>query len=189
MPPLEWYGDPFWAPDSQSIAFQTVSGLMKNAGTKRFTGVGYRPCRPAEAAGATKALFFARALTRLQVASAYTVLQRREEKRFTLRFPDSRRVAITTPSFFPAGMISCLCSSPRRTQQKPELFIATLRDGKAIDPRLLFSNDTAAAFTSAGGGRILFVRNDNLYAQKLDVKARHLISDPELVQERVASNI
>jgi serine/threonine protein kinase len=29
MPPFAWYGDPFWAPDSKSIAFQTVSGLMK----------------------------------------------------------------------------------------------------------------------------------------------------------------
>ena len=44
------------------------------------------------------------------------------------------------------------------------MFIATLRDRKAIDPQLLFGNDTAAAFTTAGGGRILFVRNDNLYA-------------------------
>ena len=63
-----------------------------------------------------------------------------------------------------------------------------MRDGKAVDPRLLFSNDTSAKFTSAGGGRILFVRNDNLYAQKLDVKGRHLVGDPELVQERVVSN-
>jgi hypothetical protein len=53
---------------------------------------------------------------------------------------------------------------------------------------LLFSNDTSAVFTSAGGGRILFVRNDNLYAHKFDVRGRRLTGDPELIQERVASN-
>ena len=41
---------------------------------------------------------------------------------------------------------------------------------------------------AAGGGRILFVRNDNLYAQTLNRTARTLEGEPELIQQRVASS-
>src|SRR5436190_10824792 len=49
-------------------------------------------------------------------------------------------------------------------------------------------NATAARYTSAGGGRILFVRNDNLYAQTLNRTARKLEGEPKLVQQSVASS-
>ena len=49
-------------------------------------------------------------------------------------------------------------------------------------------NATAARYTPAGGGRILFVRNDNLYAQTLNRTARKLEDEPELVQQSVASS-
>jgi len=68
-----------------------------------------------------------------------------------------------------------------------EVYLATLRDGKAINAVLLMKNDTAASYTPAGGGRILFVRNDNLYSQKLDLRARKLVGDAELLQPGVAS--
>jgi hypothetical protein len=49
-------------------------------------------------------------------------------------------------------------------------------------------NATAARYTPAGGGRILFVRNDNLYAQALNRTTRRLEGEPELIQQRVASS-
>jgi serine/threonine protein kinase len=75
-----------------------------------------------------------------------------------------------------------------RTREESEIYLATLRDGRAADPVLLMKNATAARYTPAGGGRILFVRNDNLYAQKLNRTARKLEGEPELVQQRVASS-
>jgi hypothetical protein len=48
-------------------------------------------------------------------------------------------------------------------------------------------NPTAAHFTPAGGGRILFVHNDNLYSRRLNVKERKLEGDAELVQQGVAT--
>jgi hypothetical protein len=69
-----------------------------------------------------------------------------------------------------------------------EIYLATLRDGRAVDPVLLMQNATAARYTPAGGGRLLFVRNDNLYAQTLNRAARKLEGEPELVQQRVASS-
>ncbi len=69
-----------------------------------------------------------------------------------------------------------------------EIYLATLRDGRAADPVLLVKNATTARYTPAGGGRILFVRNDNLYAQRLNRTARKLDGEPELVQQHVASS-
>src|SRR4029077_12349878 len=77
------------------------------------------------------------------------------------------------------------------TAMKPEesgIYFATLRDGRVADPVLLMKNGTAARYTPAGGGRILFVRNDNLYAQTLNRTARRLEGTPELIQQRVASS-
>ncbi|MGH9593610.1 MAG: TolB family protein, partial [Bryobacteraceae bacterium] len=68
------------------------------------------------------------------------------------------------------------------------IYLATLRDGTAVDPVLLMRNDTAASFTPAGGGRVVFVRDDNLYAQKLNRTARKLEGAPELIERGVASS-
>jgi len=46
----------------------------------------------------------------------------------------------------------------------------------------------AVRYTPAGGGRVLFVRNDNLYAQTLNRTRRTLEGEPELIQQRVASS-
>jgi hypothetical protein len=72
--------------------------------------------------------------------------------------------------------------------EESEIYLATLRDGRAADPVLLMKNSTAVGYAPAGGGRILFVRNDNLYAQTLNRTTRTLEGEPELMQPRVASS-
>jgi serine/threonine protein kinase/Tol biopolymer transport system component len=67
------------------------------------------------------------------------------------------------------------------------IYLATFRDGKLLNPSLLFKNSTAARYTPAGGGRILFVRGDNLYWQKLNRSARRLTGEPVLIVQGVAS--
>ena len=64
---------------------------------------------------------------------------------------------------------------------------ASLRDGKASDPVLLMKKDTMVHYTPSGGGRVLFVRDNNLYAQKLNVAKRTLEAEPELLERGVAS--
>jgi hypothetical protein len=71
--------------------------------------------------------------------------------------------------------------------QDAEIFLATLKNEKVINPVRLMQNRTVAHYTPAGGGRVLFVRNDNLYAQRLNLKERKLEGDAELVQQNVAS--
>jgi len=90
------------------------------------------------------------------------------------------------PEFLPGGEEFLV--SVERKLEPSEVYLATLRDGRAVDPVLLMKNATAARYTPAGGGRLLFVRNDNLYAQTLNRAARTLEGEPELIQQRVASS-
>ena len=91
------------------------------------------------------------------------------------------------PEFLP-GSEDFLVVRAAANIEESEIYLATLRDGRAADPVLLMKNATAARYTPAGGGRILFVRNDNLYAQTLDRTTRTLKGGPELIQQRVASS-
>jgi hypothetical protein len=96
---------------------------------------------------------------------------------------------LTWPEFLPDSEdFLVLSGSVARGIDQSEIYLATLRDGRAADPVLLMKNATAARYTPAGGGRLLFVRNDNLYAQTLNRPARKLEGEPELVQQGVASS-
>ena len=68
------------------------------------------------------------------------------------------------------------------------IYLATLGEGTLSNPVLLMKNQTMARYTPSGGGRVLFVRNDNLYAQKLNREARKLEGEPELLEQGVASS-
>ena len=187
MPPLEWYGDAFWAPDSKSLAFPTVSGVLKMQvpnGAPEF--VTAHAAGRGGSWGEKGVMLFAGRDTSPGGIGLYGVPVA-GGKAFPIKVPGLKEGRYYNPEFLPGGDDFLFVFSPSDSAGT-QLYIATIRDGKAVDPRLLFSNDTSAAFTSAGGGHILFVRNDNLYAQKFDVRGRHLIGDPELVQERVASN-
>lgn len=90
------------------------------------------------------------------------------------------------PEFLPGGPDFLAAFRPAGSAMA-RIYLATLRDGLVVNPVMLMENETAAHYTPAGGGRILFVRNDNLYAQKLNLKDRRLEGDPILIQPGVAS--
>jgi hypothetical protein len=68
-----------------------------------------------------------------------------------------------------------------------DVLYATLADGVITSTTVLMQNATAARYTPAGGGHLLYVKNDNLYAQRLDLGSRRLGGDPNLVAKGVAS--
>jgi hypothetical protein len=92
------------------------------------------------------------------------------------------------PEFLPGGEDFVVLAATAARIEESEIYLATLRDGRTADPVLLMKNSTAVRYTPAGGGRILFVRNDNLYAQTLNRTTRTLEGAPELIQQRVASS-
>jgi hypothetical protein len=104
-------------------------------------------------------------------------------------FESSVSWGFSWPEFLPGSEdFLVLSGSVARGIEQSEIYLATLRDGRAADPVLLMKNATAARYTPAGGGRLLFVRNDNLYAQTLNRTARKLEGEPELIQQSVASS-
>ena len=68
-----------------------------------------------------------------------------------------------------------------------EVCLVTFREGAVSELKVLFENDTAARYTPSGGGRVLFVKNDNLYAQRLNLTTRGVEGDAELVARGVVS--
>ena len=65
------------------------------------------------------------------------------------------------PWFLPDGEDFLISGVPQGSAEIAT-YLVTLRDGKPIDPVLLTRNAAGIRYTPAGGGRVLFVRNDNL---------------------------
>ena len=103
-----------------------------------------------------------------------------------LTVPIVNAVRYFYPEFLPDSDDVLFLAEHSRSSER-EVYLATLRDGGIVNPVLLLKNETAARYTPAGGGRLLFVRNDNLYAQRLNRERRVLEGDAELVLEGVAS--
>jgi hypothetical protein len=103
-----------------------------------------------------------------------------------LDIPALKEGYYSSPEFLPGGTDFLFRFTPQNGEGSAT-YLATLREARATEPVLLLKSDTAAHYTPAGGGRLLFVRGDNLYAQRLDLKARRLIGESQLVAENVAS--
>jgi eukaryotic-like serine/threonine-protein kinase len=189
IPAFDWYGDAFWAPDSKSVAFPTVNGLMKmqipngalELVTTDTTSHSFRG-----GSWSDKGTILYAGIDTFSGPIGLYAVPAAGGNAISVEVPGLKDGRYYNPEFLSGGEDFLFAFTPSDSVDA-QIFMATLRDGKAADARLLFNNETAAAFTSAGGGRVLFVRNDNLYSQKLDVKARRLIGGPELLQEAVAS--
>jgi hypothetical protein len=99
---------------------------------------------------------------------------------------DGRGRAVLYPQFFGDGddFLALFTNGP---DDDPDVAVATLRGGTIADVKTLFKNGTAASYTPADGGRLLFVRNDNLYSQRFNRAARALEGEPALLVRGVAS--
>jgi Tol biopolymer transport system component len=91
------------------------------------------------------------------------------------------------PEFLPNGKDFLFLWAPEG-ENEPGLYLATLDAGKVSrGPVLLRKNATAGRYWQSTRGWLLFVQNDNLYAQEMDAKARQLKGEPEIVMQGVAS--
>jgi DNA-binding winged helix-turn-helix (wHTH) protein/Tol biopolymer transport system component len=91
------------------------------------------------------------------------------------------------PEFLPDGN-NILFAWQGSADDEGGLYLATLRNGKLIrGPLLLRKNMTAGHYTPSAGGRLLYVQNDKLYAQKLNIRRGTLEGEPERVVDGVYS--
>jgi eukaryotic-like serine/threonine-protein kinase len=184
LPDWRWGGDAFWAPDSGSIAFPTLD-IVRLMKMRLPRGVQEVVCDiPGSFRGGSWGekgdIIFAIADRGLIHATAAGGQPAR------LEVPGLPEGSYYGPEFLPGGKDFLFVFAPAASQEA-QVYLATLNGSRAEYPTLLLRNDTAVAFTPAGGGRLLFVRNDNLYSQALDLRARKLGGDAELLQERVAT--
>ena len=103
-----------------------------------------------------------------------------------LSAPGLRQGVYMYPEFLPGSDELLFLFAPAGSDER-EVYLARLRDGTLTDAVLLLKNETAVRYTPAAGGRVLFVRNDNLYSQRLNRATRSLEGDPELLVTGVAS--
>jgi serine/threonine protein kinase len=181
LPDWRWGGDPFWSPDSQSIAFPTAEQLLKMRVPKGAQALvtGLTDSERGGSWGENGTAILSEGAGLYAVSASGGTAQLLE----VAGLPEGRYY---NPEFLPGGENFLFFFQPGGSRMG-QIYMATWRSGKASDPHPLMENETSAAFTPAGGGRILFVRKDNLYSQRLDLGAGKLVGDSELVQERVAS--
>jgi hypothetical protein len=92
-----------------------------------------------------------------------------------------------SPWFLPGGEEFLIGLSSRSAEN--EVYLATLREGRVADPVLLMKNANGVRYTSAGGGRIVFARDSNLYARRLNRTTRSLEGNEELIGENVLGGL
>jgi Tol biopolymer transport system component len=188
VPPFDFAGTALWMPDSKSIALSTLKGLFKmhlpggalELVTQDLTAErggtwgddGTILCAKFDSSPGTVGLY---AVSAEGGHAAPVKVQGLKDGRYY------------NPEFLPGHRDFLFAFSPNGSEGT-QIYLATLRNGKATDVKFLFNNDTSVTFTPAGGGRILFVRDDNLYSQKLDLSARKLLGEPQLVQEHIVSD-
>jgi len=168
------FGQACWAPDSASVIYPAQSGLM----------------RVRMPDGAPEAMTPKVGTTRgCSVNADGAVLLAMDDQLFFL--PATRgefqKLALPGlgkpmhPEFLPNGR-DFLFSVPASG-----VYLASLEGGKIANLGRLMENDHQAGYTPAGGGSILFVRGDNLYAQSLDLRGRKLAGKSRLIQEGIGS--
>ena len=176
---------PFWSADSASVFYPATSrgGLIRVRmpdGAPELT----MPLPGFSRAGsenATGALLVS-SLTRLffQATPGGTVQE--------LAIPELGFGQVSYPEFLPDGRTFIFFWMPSE-RDEGEVYLASLDDGEVKSPTLLMTNDTAARYTPAGGGRLLFVRGDNLYSRQLDLVQRALVGESQVVEDRVGSGL
>jgi hypothetical protein len=85
------------------------------------------------------------------------------------------------PEFIPGSEDFLFFYLPLPDAEGGSVYLATLHEGKCVNPIPLLVNETGARYTPAGEGRLLYVRNDNLYSQKLNLRRRALEGEADLV--------
>ena len=81
-------------------------------------------------------------------------------------------------------------SQPDNGTAERGIYFAAWSDGQwKLRPVLLKPNLNEARYSPLHGGCVLYVQNDNLYAQKLNVAEAKLEGAPELVQTQVATTV
>jgi hypothetical protein len=175
----------FWSPDSTTVVYPSqgqgqLTKVRVPDGAPLKIAELRTPSRSGSWADSGAILFSAQSGTLLTVPAAGGEL-----KPVALEEPLAGG-RVNFPEFLP-GSEDFLLMGRGHNREEDAIYLASYRDGKALHPVLLARNETPARYTPAGGGRVLFIRNDNLYSQRLNLSGRKLEGEAELLVAGVAS--
>ena len=106
-----------------------------------------------------------------------------------LEIPGFRNGEFYKPEFLPAGNQFLFTFVPA-DDTEPGIYLATLKNGKMdAPPSLLRHNSAAGHFMPAGAAKLLYVQNDVLYAQSLNLQRGALEGEPRAIIQNVYSEI
>ena len=172
----------FWAADSKNVAIPTLEGLVRvrlpDGAPQRLTG------RLAASRGGS---WNERGTILLSAPPSLLIVPASGGEPNAVKVTLPKRGSILSPEFLPGGDIFLFLFVPDDTDEECGVYLATLRNLSADNPTLLLNNSTAAHYTPAVGGRLLFVHDDTLYAQHLNVASRRLEGDAVVVAHNVLS--
>jgi eukaryotic-like serine/threonine-protein kinase len=168
----------FWSPDSRAVLFPTAANLVR-AQFPDGSAEAIAPVSVPTRGGSVHANG-----TVLLSAGPLSVLTPSAGR---LQSLDSD-LQVTYPEFLAGSDDFLFFGVPFGRPGEGGAWLATYRDGKVLSSAPLLRNPTALRYTPAAGGRVLFVRNDNLYHQKLNVTRRVLEGDAVLIARGVSSN-
>jgi WD40 repeat protein len=176
---------PFWSPDSTSIVFAVFNMLRRvrlpNGAPETIATLP----TPMALRGSWSQQGTLVIATGGDDSSLFTVASTGGDTQ-RLEAPSFPHGQYHWPQFVGSSDEFVFAFQPDGTEQV-DMYLATLREGRIENASRLLRNDTAARYTNAGGGRLLFVRNDNLYAQRVNRRSRKVDGDPELLVQGVAS--
>jgi hypothetical protein len=174
----------FWSPDSKSVAFPVAGELRK---VRIPDGAPEAIARlPGQTRGGTWSENGAILVAGADAGGWSLYLLPAGGSLNRVPVPGLPEGSYSHPEFLPVGSDFLFGFRPHGSDQG-EIYLATLKNGQILNPTRLMQNDTAVHYTPAGGGRTLYVRNDYLYAQTLNLPERKLEGDAELIQQGVAS--
>jgi dipeptidyl aminopeptidase/acylaminoacyl peptidase len=172
--------DPFWSPDSRSVAYFKQNALWIAA----IGGSESRYVCPAWNAmggswGLDGTILFAADFGR----AIYRIPARGGE-RVAIRLQGDHGTDLRWPSFVPGSTTAFIYSS-RRAPEQPRSILAGRLDAPASDHALLQSDANA----QIAADRLLFVRNGRLFAQPFDSRTLTLAGEARPVAGRIGSNL
>jgi len=176
--------EPFWAPDSQWIGFNVNGALMKMQVPDGAPELLWKGGVSGGTWGGTGTILVsgARGLQAIPATGGSAT---------TLSLPEQGFGAFY-PHFLPDGEHFLFFRQAPSSEGGPlvsNLYLGGWSGGKSTLPSaLLRANCGEARYSPAHGGSVLFVQNDNLYAQKLNLARARLEGSPILVETPVAGS-
>jgi DNA-binding winged helix-turn-helix (wHTH) protein len=183
--------NPVWSPDGSQVLFRTFADLTRVPLSKG------PPVKVWPQLGVTRGYAWARdgsvtvsTLNGSRGAGLWLVLASGGDP-VRVEVPGLSEGRFLYPEFLPDGK-TILFGFGRDSDTSLEigLYLATLDHGRITkDPFLLRKNLTVGHYSPSGGGKLMFLQNDKLYAQGLDVGRGRLKGEPEQVVDGVLSSI